>query len=140
MTKHISCDCKCKFSCTTWNSNQKWNNRTCQHECKNYRNCEKDYKWNPGTGNFDNIKYLNSFDDTSVIKCDEIVIVMCSINEKTNTKGTNITSTAFINCHNENVRDWYILHTVFLVIKLLLIIIFICYYCAKRNGTIQNGN
>ena len=32
-------------------------------------------------------------------------IVMCSINEKTNTKGTNITSTAFINCHNENVRD-----------------------------------
>ena len=29
MTKHISCDCKCKFNRTTCNSNQKWNNKTC---------------------------------------------------------------------------------------------------------------
>ena len=36
MTKHIPCDCKCKFNSTTCNSNQKWNNRTCQCECKNY--------------------------------------------------------------------------------------------------------
>ena len=21
----------------------KWNNKTCQYECKNYRNCKKDY-------------------------------------------------------------------------------------------------
>ena len=25
MTKHISCDSKCKFNSTTWHSNQKWN-------------------------------------------------------------------------------------------------------------------
>ena len=35
MTKHISCDCKCKCNSTTCNSNQKWNNKTCQLECKN---------------------------------------------------------------------------------------------------------
>ena len=27
-TKHVSCDCKCKFNSTTCNSNQKWNNKT----------------------------------------------------------------------------------------------------------------
>ena len=34
MTEHISCDRKCKFNSTTCNSNQKWNNETCQCECK----------------------------------------------------------------------------------------------------------
>ena len=33
MTKHISYDCKCKFISTTCNSNQKWNNKTCQCKC-----------------------------------------------------------------------------------------------------------
>ena len=41
MTKHISCDCKCKFNSTTCNSNQKWNNKTCQWECKHYHKCKK---------------------------------------------------------------------------------------------------
>ena len=35
MTKHVSCDCKCKFNSTASMSNQKWNNKTCQCECKN---------------------------------------------------------------------------------------------------------
>ena len=43
ITKHISCDCKCKFSSTICNSNQKWNNETGQCECKNYLKCTKDY-------------------------------------------------------------------------------------------------
>ena len=30
MTEHISCECKCKFNSTICNSNQKWNNKTCQ--------------------------------------------------------------------------------------------------------------
>ena len=30
MTKHISCDCKCNLNSTTWNSNQKWKNKTCK--------------------------------------------------------------------------------------------------------------
>ena len=33
MTRHISCDCKCKFNSTTSNLNEKWNNKTCQCEC-----------------------------------------------------------------------------------------------------------
>ena len=33
MTKHIPCDCKCKLSSQTFNSNQKSNNETCQREC-----------------------------------------------------------------------------------------------------------
>ena len=36
LVKHISCYCKCKFNSTTCNSNQKWNNETCQCDCKNY--------------------------------------------------------------------------------------------------------
>ena len=32
--KCISGYCKCKFNSTTCNSNQKWNNKTCQYECK----------------------------------------------------------------------------------------------------------
>ena len=43
MVKHISCDCKCTFSSTTCNSNQKWNNDKCQYELKKYCMCKKDY-------------------------------------------------------------------------------------------------
>ena len=41
MTERISCDFKCKFNGTTCNSNQKWNNKTCQCECKNYHQYKK---------------------------------------------------------------------------------------------------
>ena len=41
MMKHILCDCKCKINDTTCDSNKKWNNKTCQCECKNYRTCKK---------------------------------------------------------------------------------------------------
>ena len=34
MAEHISSDCKCKFNSSTCNSNIKWNNKTCQCECK----------------------------------------------------------------------------------------------------------
>ena len=37
MKKHISYDCKSKFNNTTVSSYQKWNNKTCQCECQNYR-------------------------------------------------------------------------------------------------------
>ena len=45
MTEHISCDYNCKFNSTKCNSKQKWNNNTCQCECKSYHKCEKDYTW-----------------------------------------------------------------------------------------------
>ena len=38
MTENISRDSKCKFNT---NSNQQWNNKTCQCECKSYYKCEK---------------------------------------------------------------------------------------------------
>ena len=47
MTKHISCICKCKFNRITCNSNQKWNNKTCQCECENYWTWKKYHSWNP---------------------------------------------------------------------------------------------
>ena len=58
MTEHISCDWECKFNSTICNSNQKWNNKTCQCECKNYRTCKKDYSWNLIIS--ENSKYLKS--------------------------------------------------------------------------------
>ena len=42
MTKHISCDFKFKCNSATCNSNQKYKNKTCQYECKNYSTCKKD--------------------------------------------------------------------------------------------------
>ena len=68
MTKHVSCDCTCKFNSATYNSNQKWNNKTCQCECKNYHKCQKDYSCNPSTCICENDKYLKSIADTSVIE------------------------------------------------------------------------
>ena len=43
MTKYILCDS------ATCNSNEKWNNETCQCECKNYRTFKREYSWNPST-------------------------------------------------------------------------------------------
>ena len=43
MRKRILCDYKCKFNSTTCHSYQKWNNKTCQCECKNYHKCKKNY-------------------------------------------------------------------------------------------------
>ena len=40
IAKHISSDCKCRLINTTCNSNQKYNNKTCQRECKNYCTCK----------------------------------------------------------------------------------------------------
>ena len=41
MIKQILCDCKRKFNSTTCNSNEKWNNKTRQCECKSYCKCKK---------------------------------------------------------------------------------------------------
>ena len=36
LTKHMSCECKCKFDDRKFNSNQKWNNDKCWCECKKH--------------------------------------------------------------------------------------------------------
>ena len=101
MKKHISCDCNCKFNSTTCNLNQKWNNKACQCECKNYRTCKKDYSWNPSIRICEYSKHLKSIADTSVIMCVEVISVMDIVSTKrTNTVATNI----WINCDNKKVR------------------------------------
>ena len=97
MTEHILCDCKCKLISATCNSNQKWNDKTGQCECKNYHNCEKNYIWNPSSCICENSKYWKSVADTLVTV---IVIVMNNLSiKKTNTIATNVTAPASINCH-----------------------------------------
>ena len=136
MTKHISFNCKCKFNSTTCNLNQKWNNKTCQRECKNYCTCKKDCSWNPSIGTCEDIKYLKSIADTSVMACDEIISVMNIASTKMkNTIAKKVTSTSSINCHCKKVRykiDCYILHTAFLVIILPLLTTIICYHYAEH--------
>ena len=138
MTKHTSCDCKCKFNSVTCNSNQKWNNETCQCECKNYCTCKIDYSWNRSTCISDNDKYLKSVADTSMITSDDIISVMNIILTKMiNNIGTNVS----VNSGDEKVRykiDCYTLHTVLLVIILLLIITIICYHYAKHMSKQKN--
>ena len=96
ISKHISCDCKCKFNSTACNLNQKWNNKTCQCVCKNYHECKKDYRRNPSTCTCENSKYLKSIADTSIIACDEIIHAM----DITSTKMTN-TIAANVNKFNK---------------------------------------
>ena len=79
-------------------------------ECKNYRQCKKDYSWNPTTCTSENDKYFKSVAETSVITCDEIISVMDIVSTMTNTIATNVS----INSDSKKVRykiDCYILHT-----------------------------
>ena len=81
-----------------------------------------------------NSKYLKSIADTSVIECDEIILVTDIASTKmTNTIATNVTK----NYHDKKARykfDCYILYTILLLIILLLIITIICYHYAKHRS------
>ena len=143
LIKDISCDCKFKFNSATCNSNEKWNNKICQCECKNYRTCTKDYSWNPSICIPENVKYLKSIADTSVILQNEIINATDSVS--TNLKNTipanmtNVTSTMSANFQNKIViytTDFYILHTVLIVI--IFTIAIICYHYAKRRSKRKN--
>ena len=136
ITKHISCDCKCKFNSTPCNSNQKWNHKTCHVNVKiivhakriiniitdidfiNKKDNQKDYSWNPSTRICKNGKYLKSIADTSVITCDEIICYGHYINKNDKMKNTIATNVS-INSNDEKVKDCHI------AIILLFIIIII---------------
>ena len=134
MTKHNSCQFKCKFNSATYNSNQKWNNKTCQCEGKSYPKCKRNYSWNPSTCICENSQYLKSFADTSVIACNETMSVMDIVSTKiTNTIARNVS----IDHHSEKVRYKiysYTFHTLLLAIILLLMITIICYNYAKHRS------
>ena len=70
LTKHIPCECKCRFDGRICNSDQSWNNNKCRYGCKKRHVCEKDYFWNTATCNCENGKYLASIMDDSAIICD----------------------------------------------------------------------
>ena len=57
LTKHISCECKCKLDGRKCKSDQWWNNNTCRYECKKREN---DSILNPATWSCENGKYLSS--------------------------------------------------------------------------------
>ena len=40
LTKHVSCECKCKSYDRKCNSDQKWNEELCKWECKNVITCD----------------------------------------------------------------------------------------------------
>ena len=76
-----------------------------------------------------------------MIECDKIITIMDYVStKKKNVIATNFTSTTSINCHNKEVRDCYIIHSVLLVIMfLLIIVIFIFYsYYTGQIGIIWN--
>ena len=50
---------------------------------------------------------LKTVADTSVTKCDEIVIMNNLSTKKRNTITTNVTSTASINCQSKKVREYF---------------------------------
>ena len=116
LVRHISCDCKCKFSSTTYNSNPEWNNDECQCECKKYCTCKKDYGWNP-------------------------IIGICGNGKKDCWYFSNCVWWNYkIKFQNKKVRykmDCYILHTVLLVIILLFIFAIICYHHAKHRSKLK---
>ena len=61
LTKHISCELKCRFGGRKCKSNQIFDNDKSLCECKNpeeYLVCKKDYFWNPATCTCENGKYL----------------------------------------------------------------------------------
>ena len=102
MTEHIWFHYKWKINSTTYSSKQKWNNKTCQCEYRNYHKCRENYSQNPSTCIFENSKYLKSISDTT---CDETIIVMDNLSSKrTNTIATNITNIASINWHGQKSK------------------------------------
>ena len=58
LTKHVSCECRCKFDGRKCNSNEQWNNDKCRWGCKKHHIFEKGYIWNPSTCSCKNVKYL----------------------------------------------------------------------------------
>ena len=108
LTKHLSCECKCKFNGKKCNSNQWWNNDKCWCECKKHYLCQNNYVWDPATCNCENGKYLASIMDDSTIICDEVIE---SYNKEIKTIPTNFNEKN-ITCKTQSfyiLLDFYLL-------------------------------
>ena len=90
LTKHISCECKCKFAEAKWNSDQWWNNDKCWCEFKKLHICGKDCVAKPSTCICENGKSLASIMNDPVITWGEIIDVEeTNFNEKKTWKTQN---------------------------------------------------
>ena len=114
LTKHISCECKCKIDGTKCNSDQSWNNDKCRCECKKHHVCEKNYVWTPTTCSCQNGKYLASIMDDSAITCDEAIE---SYDEEMKPIPTNFNEKN-ITCKTQNV--YFLLAFLLITIALLI--------------------
>ena len=134
LTKHISCEYKCKLDGRACNSNQKWNNDKSWCECKKHNICEKDYIWNPAIWSYENDKYLANIMYDSVITCDKIIDAGAkSYDEETKTiPNFNEKKVAW------KTQNFYILLAFSLItIALLIVVSSYCYlikYRAKENN------
>ena len=72
LTKHISCECKCRFDGRNCNSDQWWSNDNVDVNVKNIIYVRKIVS-NPATCNCENGNYLASITDDSAIMGDEII-------------------------------------------------------------------
>ena len=136
LTKHISCECKCRFDGRKCNSNQWWNNNKCWCECKKYNISEKDYIWNPATCNCENGKYLASIMDDSTIICDEVI----NADSKQSLTDDYETSTIPTNFNEKKAtcktQNFYILLAFLLITIALLIAVSIYCYLIKYQTLI----
>ena len=142
LTKHISCESKCKFDGRKCSSDQWWItiNVDLNVKCKKHHVCEKDYVWNPATCNCENGKYLASIMDNSVTICDEVAesndedadAEAKSSNKAKSYEEIKTIPTNFnekkANCKTQSV---YILLTFLLIIIALLIVVSISCYLIK---------
>ena len=96
LTKHISCECKCKFDGRNWDSNPKGNNDKCRCVFKNLKECDvckKDDIRNPAKCTCENGRSLKIVIDNSVVTCNKIIDVTKVVPTETIT--TKRTSTNF---------------------------------------------
>ena len=140
LTKHMSCECKCRFDVRKCNSDQWWNNDKCSCDCKKGHVCEKDYVWNPATCNRENGKYLASIMNDSVIKCDEIIEsydedVDADAESKDKAKSYDEIKTIVTNFNEKKAtcetQNFYLLLAFLLVTIVLLIAVNISCYLIK---------
>ena len=124
LTKHISCECICKFDGRKCNSDQKLKSNKCQCEWEKHHIHEKGYIWTPATCSCENSKYLASIIDDLVINCDKVIDAAAkSCNKETKSVTTNLNEKNAI-CKTKNFD--ILLAFLFMIIALLIAVSIYC--------------
>ena len=129
LTKHISCEFKCRFDGRKCNSDQWWNNDKCRCECKKRHVWEKEYIWNPATCGCENGKCLASIIDDSAITYDEIIKSYeedADAETKSNDEAKTFDETKTISTNFKEKKAAYKTQNFYILLAFLLITIVIC--------------